>query len=128
MASKYFCLWFDEVSRAELQVNEGLYGQIDLLTVDIEFLSPAVLALADGVAGYTAIHSFVLFPHRTDQQCGVVLGEVVSLTGSQWDVVPLPLENNSCSSGNRASPCNVCLVLNNRIRWTFLNHWHRHRD
>lgn len=84
----------------------------DLLTVDVEVHGPAGSTPADRVAGHAAISSLVLLSHRTDEQCGVVLGEVVSVTGSECHVVPQPLEHNSRSILDRTAPGYVCLVLN----------------
>lgn len=59
-----------------------------VLTIDIEFHGPTVLPLAHRVAGHTLVTSLVLLSHRTDKQCRSVLGEVVSVTGTEWDVIP----------------------------------------
>ena len=68
------------------------------------------------VPGEAAIPAPVLLPDRGDHQGGVVLGEAVSVSGDQGDVVPLPAIVDVGPVGYGAGPGDAVPVLHHRGR------------
>lgn len=84
--------------------------------------------LADCITSHTVIRPPVLLLRGANQQCGVVLREVISVADAQRNIVPQPLKHNSGPSLHRAGPSNIGFVFNDCMGGGLHNDWTGNRD